>query len=137
MRKAAGIIIKVKDKCLLCKRNATMKNGGEWSIPGGKKEKGEDIKDAAHREFYEEMNLKIPGELDSFLGIIKRMNREGDKQNGVMYVFGKELEDEIQPDLENAIDGTEHTECKYFSLDELPEPIDGVLKEYITNYLGN
>ena len=32
-------------------------------------------------------------------------------------------EDEIYPDLENATDSDEHTECGYFGKDELPSPM--------------
>ena len=37
-----------------------------------------------------------------------------------MYVYGLEVEDEIYPDLDNAKDGGEHSECGYFGVDELP-----------------
>jgi hypothetical protein len=38
------------------------------------------------------------------------------------------------PDLENAHDGFEHTECGYFSKDELPKTTD-VMKKFITNFI--
>jgi hypothetical protein len=41
-----------------------------------------------------------------------------------------ETDEEIYPDLENANDGGEHTECGYFSLKELPieDYKDGLFK---------
>ena len=37
-----------------------------------------------------------------------------------MYVYSLEVDEEIYPDLENAVDGGEHTECGYFSISNLP-----------------
>jgi hypothetical protein len=37
-----------------------------------------------------------------------------------MYVFLMETDERINPDLENAKDGEEHTECGYFDLENLP-----------------
>jgi hypothetical protein len=37
-----------------------------------------------------------------------------------MYVFLLESDERIIPDLENAEDGDEHTECGYFTVDNLP-----------------
>ena len=135
MKKYAGVIVRKDDKCLFCKRNANLKNfGGEWSIPGGKVEPDEEIPNAAQREFQEETNhhLTTP---TYFLGVIKRMNREGTKQKGVMYVFGTDVDEEIHPDLENALDGEEHTECGYFGVDDLPSPMDESLKEFVHNFM--
>jgi hypothetical protein len=44
---------------------------------------------------------------------------------GIMYVFGLEVENEINPDLENAKDGEEHTEASYFRLDEIDSEMCG------------
>jgi hypothetical protein len=38
------------------------------------------------------------------------------------------LSDEVLPNLEKAKDGHEHTECKYFSKDELPQTTDKLKK---------
>jgi ADP-ribose pyrophosphatase YjhB (NUDIX family) len=135
MKKYAGVIVRKDDKCLFCKRNADLSNfAGEWSIPGGSVEKGEEIPHAAQREFYEETAHKLKTPI-SFLGVIKRMNREGTKQKGMMYVFGTDVEDEINPDLENAIDGEEHTECGYFSMNDLPQPMNETLQEFVLNFM--
>ena len=37
-----------------------------------------------------------------------------------MYVFLLESDTKINPDLENAKDGEEHTECGYFTIENLP-----------------
>jgi ADP-ribose pyrophosphatase YjhB (NUDIX family) len=134
MKKSAGVIVKSGNKCLLCKRSNVETYSGEWSIPGGKVEPGEEIIDAAHREFYEETDKKITGELN-FLGVMGRMNRKGTKQSSIMYVFLADVKEPIHPDLENAEYGEEHSECGYFSIDDLPEPIGENLKEYLTKVL--
>jgi ADP-ribose pyrophosphatase YjhB (NUDIX family) len=134
MKKSAGVIVKSGNKCLLCKRSNVETYSGEWSIPGGKVELGEEIIDTAHREFYEETNEKLTGDLE-FLGVMGRMNRKGTKQSSMMYVFLADVKEPIHPDLENAEYGEEHSECGYFSIDDLPEPIGENLKEYLTKVL--
>jgi ADP-ribose pyrophosphatase YjhB (NUDIX family) len=118
----SGILVKCNDKVLLCKRSAHHKTlKGVWSIPAGSVEKGEKPKDAAIREFYEETNLIIedPNDL-KMIGVINRYAKDNKYIKGVMYVYSIELDEEILPDLENAKDGKEHTECGYFSISELP-----------------
>jgi len=134
MKKSAGVIVKSGNKCLLCKRSDVETHSGEWSIPGGKVEPGEEIIDAANREFYEETNKKLTGEL-KFIGVMSRMNRKGTKLSSMMYVFLIDVDKPIHPDLENAEYGEEHSECGYFSIDDLPEPLGENLKEHLTNVL--
>jgi len=134
MKKSAGVIVKSGNKCLLCKRSNVETYSGEWSIPGGKVEPGEEIIDAANREFYEETNKTLTGELE-FIGVMSRMNRKGTKQSSMMYVFLIDVDKPIHPDLENAEYGEEHSECGYFSIDNLPEPLAENLKEHLINVL--
>ena len=133
MKKAAGILVTSKGKCLLCKRNTNGSLPGEWSIPAGKIEKGEDILNAALREFYEETDIELTSPLN-FIGVIKRYNREGTKQTGLMYVFKYETDDEILPDLMSAKDGQEHTECGYFSSGEIPTPMNQPFRNLILKH---
>jgi ADP-ribose pyrophosphatase YjhB (NUDIX family) len=134
MKKSAGVIVKSGNKCLLCKRSDVETYSGEWSIPGGKVEHGEEIIDAANREFYEETNETLTGELE-FVGVMSRMNRKGTKLSSMMYVFLIDVDKPIHPDLENAEYGEEHSECGYFSIDNLPEPLGENLKEHLINVL--
>jgi len=134
MKKAAGILVTSNGKCLLCKRNAYGSLPGEWSVPAGKIEKGEKAPLAALREFYEETDLEIETPL-SFVGVIKRYNREGSKQTGVLYLFQTEVDQEIYPDLDNAKDGDEHTECGYFSGDDIPTPMSDTFRNLISKFI--
>jgi ADP-ribose pyrophosphatase YjhB (NUDIX family) len=104
---------------LLCKRNATGELPGQWSIPCGHLEKGEHPMDGVKREFKEETNYTLDNDL-KLVGFVKRYNREGSEVKGLMYVFMMETDEPINPDLENAKDGEEHTECGYFNLENLP-----------------
>jgi len=53
-----------------------------------------------------------------------------------MYVFMMETDEKINPDLENAKDGEEHTECGYFDLENLPfDKKDDQLGKLITRIL--
>jgi len=134
MRKAAGILVIRGEKCLLCKRNTEGSLPGEWSVPAGKIEDGENPADAARREFFEETNVHVDTPL-YFNGVFKRFDREGKKAKGVMYVFATKAPEPIYPDLENAKDGNEHTECGYFSVDELPEPMNKPFRNFISTFL--
>lgn len=122
MKKYAGIIVRCNNKVLLCKRNAEGSLPGFWSCPGGKMEEGETSKEAAIREFMEETDLSVYGEVN-FIGAIKRYTRDGKDLKGLMYCYILDVEEELYPDLDRAIDGDEHTECGYFGKDELPSPI--------------
>lgn len=122
MKKYAGIIVRCNNKVLLCKRNNEGSLPGFWSCPGGKMEEGETPKEAAIREFMEETDLPIYGNIN-FAAAIKRYTRDGQTVKGLMYCYLLDVEEEIYPDLDSAIDGNEHTECGYFSKEELPTPI--------------
>jgi ADP-ribose pyrophosphatase YjhB (NUDIX family) len=118
-KRFSGILVKCNDKVLLCKRSNDNTLPGVWSIPGGGIEDGESPEDAARREFYEETNIKVDGNLD-LVGFIDRYNKDGTYLKGFMYVYSLEVDEEIYPDLENAKDGGEHTECGYFGINNLP-----------------
>lgn len=129
-----GLIVKSNDKVLLCKRNNEGSMPGEWSVPGGKLEKNETPIDGVAREYYEETNNKVTSPLH-LCGALKRNTRDGKTVKGTMLTFFTEVDEEILPDLENAMDGSEHTECGYFSYDEIPSPIQPDLKDLIKKIL--
>lgn len=122
MKKYAGIIVRCKNQVLLCKRNNEGTLPGYWSCPGGKMEIGETAKEAAIREFMEETDLTIYGEL-KFIAAIKRYTRDGNTVKGLMHCYLLDVDDEIYPDLDRAIDGDEHTKCGYFDKNQLPKPM--------------
>jgi len=119
-KRSSGILVKNKDKILLCKRSPDKNFGNEWSIPMGKIEKNEKPIECAYREFYEETNLKI-NEPINLIGFLKKISKDKKTRNGIVFIYQYETKNNFFiPDLENASDGHEHTECKYFKIDNLP-----------------
>lgn len=108
-----GVMVKCKDEILLCKRNGEGSFPNMWSIPAGKIELGEKTQDAAKREFFEETAINIDDKEIKFVGIIPRYSRDGSKIKGLMYVYLLEVEKYLEPNLELAIDGDEHSDWKY------------------------
>lgn len=118
-KKWAGIILKHNDEVLLCKRAPDKSMPNVWSIPSGKIEDGESPGQAAIREFYEETNIELDPKIE-FVGFIDKFKKDGTKK-GHMFVFFKETEDRLNPDLEMAQDGFEHTACKYYKQSDIPQ----------------
>ena len=114
-----GVLVKWNNKVLLCKRNIFGSLPGMWSVPAGKVEKGETQKLAAIREFFEETNVDISDRKLELLGIIPRASRDGKKVKGQMYLYYFETKRPIKVDLVGAVDGEEHTDWGYFSIDEI------------------
>ena len=48
-----------------------------------------------------------------------------------MYCHLLDTEEPVYPDLDNAIDGDEHSECGYFGKDELPQPMTKQLNKLL------
>lgn len=118
-KKWAGIILKHNDEVLLCKRSPEKSMPNTWSIPSGKMEDGESPGYSALREFYEETNIELDRKID-LVGFITKYKKDGTKK-GHMFVFKSETKEKQEPDLEKAQDGFEHTSCRYFKKEELPE----------------
>lgn len=116
----SGVILKKNDKVLMCKRAPNKSLPNIWSIPSGHIEDGESPGQAAIREYFEETNIELPTDIQ-LVGFVNKYNQDETLKRGMMYVFYCETNNDIEPDLENASDGFEHTECKFFSYEELPE----------------
>ena len=114
-KRYVGVLVKVGDKCLLCKRNKMGSFPGMWSVPAGKIEEGEETRVAAIREFKEETDLDLNPDNLKFTGMLPRFTRDGKHFKGLMYLYEYNSDTELIPDLENAKDGEEHTECGYFT----------------------
>ena len=118
-KRYGGIIVKHKDKVLLCKRGPKESLPNQWSVPSGHLEKGEDPKEGALREFREETNLKLSGNLN-LVGLLHIYQNDMKLKKGVMFVFLHNSNKELEPDLDKAKDGHEHTKCEYFTKKDLP-----------------
>ena len=118
-KRYVGVMVKCKDKVLLCKRNNLGSFPGMWSIPGGKLEENETPIEGAKREFLEETDVNINYKEIILIGLIPRHTRDGKKVKGLMYVYRLDSDVELEPDLENAKDGEEHTDWGYFSINQI------------------
>jgi 8-oxo-dGTP pyrophosphatase MutT (NUDIX family) len=133
----AGVLVKCGDKVLLCKRNAKGLYPGMWSLPGGHLEKGESTMDCAKREFFEETDIDIDDMDLTFVGMIPRTSRDGQKLRGLMYVYLLDTDRELEPDFENAMDGDEHTDWNYFTLNQIKSERTGTqLHKLITHVMS-
>ena len=131
MKQTAGIIVLSDDKVLLCQRS----DSGEWAIPMGHMEEGEDPMDCAYREFYEEMGVSVDGVIKPLVRI-NRYNKSGQIKT-TLHVFIFKTDTEIIPDLDGAADGFEHTECEYMTLEEIKElNMSSGIKEVLTDVLN-
>jgi len=73
---AVSALIIMDDRVLLVKRGSAP-SGGLWSLPGGRIEPGETMKEALAREVMEETSLQI--EVDDLAGAYDVISREGDE----------------------------------------------------------
>jgi 8-oxo-dGTP pyrophosphatase MutT (NUDIX family) len=133
-RKSAGVIIKHGDEVLLCKRSPEETLPNIWSIPAGGIESGESPGQAAIREVFEETNIELSTDLD-LVGMIDTTNDDGLK-TGMMFVFLQETDEKLEPELDKASHGKEHTSCKYFKREDLPkqkrtEELRNILKKIL------
>jgi 8-oxo-dGTP pyrophosphatase MutT (NUDIX family) len=133
----SGVILKYRDKCLLCKRSEKYSHPNQWFIPTGKIEKGETPREAAVRELYEETNFELTENDIDFIGTIPVIENGIKSETDFIYIFISELTDEILPDLESASDGHEHTKCGYFNFKEtkklgLESNLQVILKKYFS-----
>jgi len=136
MKESAGIIVKCKDKILICKRAKENEEPNKWAIPMGGVDPGEDIKDAAYREFVEEMGVDIEDDI-RYLGLIHRYNKLGEVKS-ILHLYLYDNNVKIIPDLNNAKDGYEHSECGYYKKsDILNMNISQTLKEAILKQLSD
>jgi ADP-ribose pyrophosphatase YjhB (NUDIX family) len=120
-KKIVGVVIKYKNEVLLCKRNKKKSLPNEWSIPSGHMENEETPLDGAIREFKEETDINIDKKKLNLVGILSGYDSERKIKNKIFFVYSYNTDKKILPDLDNAKDGHEHTECKYFTKNELPK----------------
>jgi 8-oxo-dGTP pyrophosphatase MutT (NUDIX family) len=137
IKRYVGVLVKCGNKVLLCKRNSKGLYPGMWSLPGGHLEKHETSIECSRREFFEETDIDIDDMDLTFVGVVPRTSRDGKKIRGIMYVYLLETDTELHPDFENAMDGDEHTQYGYFTLNQIrPEKTGIQLHKLITNVMG-
>jgi ADP-ribose pyrophosphatase YjhB (NUDIX family) len=118
-KRYSGIIVKNKDKVLLCRRSPDESMPNVWSVPSGMIEGDETPVQAALREFNEETNIVLPDKI-KLVGFINKYDKDQTTKRGLIYVYLHETSKTITPDLDKAKDGHEHSKCGYFSIKDLP-----------------
>ena len=56
---AVGVVINHRCEILISQRHVDSHQGGLWEFPGGKLEKGEDVRSALCRELQEELGIRV------------------------------------------------------------------------------
>ena len=109
MRKlVAGGIIEKDGKYLLVQETQEHCRG-QWNIPAGGVDDGENVIDAAKREVFEETGCKV-----EITGILEIVNRNLEDRDVIIFIFDTKLiEENIQ------IDGVEISDVKWFSYEEI------------------
>lgn len=116
---SAVIIKNSNDEILLQERT----DNGRWGLPGGCQDLGEDLRDTAVREVYEETNVKLNRDelelIDNISGDSrKRVYPNGDiVYNNTSLYLANITDDQIK----NIKWNSESKRLEFFNLDELPE----------------
>lgn len=104
----AGGIIEKDGKYLLVQENKE-KCRGEWNIPAGGVDDGENVVDAAKREVFEETGCKV-----EITGVLEIVNKNLENMDVLTFVFDTEL---IEENIK--IDGKEISNVDWFSYEEI------------------
>ncbi|MHC1591891.1 MAG: NUDIX hydrolase [Candidatus Helarchaeales archaeon] len=113
-----GVII-VKDERVLMIKRASEPNKGFWSIPGGMVEYGETCEEAAVRECFEEVNLKILPEDLKFVDIVNKIVRDDEGRIKYHVVIGDYITHEFQGEPRAKDDALNATWVKFSDIPKL------------------
>ncbi len=125
-RLAADLIIRSDEKIVLVKRGIEPFEG-QWCIPGGHVEHGEQVKDAAIREAKEETGLDV--DLTATLDVYDAPDRDP-RGPVVSIVF------EARTDQRELSAATDASEARWFDLDNLPDEMGFDHRQILEDYLG-
>ena len=103
--KYSGVLIRLENSVLLCKRQPHGPLGGYWSVPAGMVEEGESPRQGAHRELKEETQIDVDIERLQHLTAFEAYD------GGSFDLYLYETSDWLSPQLDY-----EHTAWGYFAL---------------------
>jgi mutator protein MutT len=131
-----GIVRCPLGKILILRRQNDVAGGGNWDIPGGVIEKGENQIDALKREVYEETGLQI-SDIKKFKTFVLKIPETGVNSNITIYrCLSKDINVKLKPANWEGSDGKpEHTQYMWLSnkVDLETLPMLGPLKSIILN----
>ena len=130
-----GVMIFKDNKVLLGHRHSDprkadseLQGEGTWTMPGGKLDFKEDLKDCAQREVFEETGIKINKEQ------IKIISVTNDTAADAHFITIGFLCEDFEGDAK-IMEPDEITEWKWFDLNNLPSPIffpsEKILKKFL------
>ena len=82
----------------------------------------------------QETNIKIDQDI-SLVGFITKKNKKGEPK-GLIYVYLYESDEKKMPNLDKAEDGHEHSDCGFFTLEDLPVEKNEELYKILTKILS-
>lgn len=125
------VAIICRTKVLLLKRSwKVIYHPHRWDIPGGAKDPGESIEDAASRECLEEAGYKVDS---SKLRLIDTQSKLRDGIPAERYCFAYFVKEEFEPNL-----SFEHSEYIWLEIDQLDEVnLPNFYKDCIRSCLTN
>ena len=133
---AAIIIRNNQGKILLQERT----DRNKWGLPGGCQDLGEDLKDTAVREAYEETGIKLDSKELVLIDTLSGKQRKNSYPNGdivynntSLYLIDVNIDDET-----NLKGDSETKRLKFFSVEEIPTNfMDSDLITTYVNYISN
>ena len=120
----ANLITIKNNNILLVKRNFNQEEGGLWSLPGGTKKHGENIKDTLAREIDEELGVSIKK-----MSFFKEYKRKIKNKTVIASYFIADIESSIK------LNKKELSYCKWFEFNKVPNKLAYLQNEVLKDYL--
>ena len=130
----SAIIIRNEEKKILLQGRT---DRDKWGLPGGCQDLGENLRDTAIREAYEETGLKLDPEKLILIDIVSGESRKNSYPNGDIVYNNTSLYliDIKTSDLDGLKHDSETKQLKFFSKEELPEKQKLMDEDLIELYL--
>lgn len=110
-----GVFVLRGDRCLVVRRGGSPALG-LWSVPGGRVELGETLRDAALRELAEECGPDLQVDLKGIVMALDRITRDADGRVQYHYVLIDFVAEHVAGEVEA---GTDALEARWVTLEEL------------------